>query len=224
MSTKLAGPRVSGVRIGTTLATALALALLAGCGNSEAESGAAAAPPAAAADGTINPDTWPAPEWPLQADPELEKKLDALLASMTLEEKVGQIVQGDIGSLTPEDVRKYRLGSVLAGGSSDPGGKYNARPAEWLALADAFWEASMDTSGGGKAIPVIWGIDAMHGQSNVVGATLFPHNVGLGATRNVELQRRIGQITAQETRTTGMEWTFAPTVAVPQDVRWGRAY
>lgn len=224
MSTKLAGPRVSGVRIGTTLATALALALLAGCGNSEAESGAAAAPPAAAADGTINPDTWPAPEWPLQADPELEKKLDALLASMTLEEKVGQIVQGDIGSLTPEDVRKYRLGSVLAGGSSDPGGKYNARPAEWLALADAFWEASMDTSGGGKAIPVIWGIDAMHGQSNVVGATLFPHNVGLGATRNVELQRRIGEITAQETRTTGMEWTFAPTVAVPQDVRWGRAY
>ncbi len=121
-------------------------------------------------------------------------------------------------------MRKYRLGSILAGGSSDPGGKYNATPAEWLAVSDAFWEASMDTSGGGKAIPIIWGIDAMHGQSNVVGATLFPHNVGLGATRNPELLRRIGEITALETRTTGMEWAFAPTVAVPQDVRWGRAY
>ena len=223
MSIKLAGARAPGIRIGTTLATALAVALLAGCGNTGAETGATAET-AAAADGSINPSTWPSPEWPLQADPALEQKIDELLASMTLEEKVGQIVQGDIASLTPDDVRKYRLGSVLAGGSSDPGGKYNARPAEWLALADAFWEASMDTSGGGKAIPVIWGIDAMHGQSNVVGATLFPHNVGLGATRNVELQRRIGEITAQETRTTGMEWTFAPTVAVPQDVRWGRAY
>src|SRR5690606_32998087 len=109
-------------------------------------------------------------------------------------------------------------------GGSDPGGKYNAKPEEWLALADAFWEASMDTSGGGKPIPVIWGIDAMHGQSNIVGATLFPHNIGLGATRNPELLREIARITAIETRTTGMEWTFAPTVAVPQDDRWGRAY
>jgi len=226
LSSKLAGARAPGVRIATTLATALAVALLAGCGKSEAEPGAPAAAPAAAAPaaGTIDAASWPAPEWPLQADPAIEKKIDELMASMTLEEKVGQVVQGDIASLTPEDVRKYRLGSILAGGSSDPGGKYNAKPAEWLALSDALWEASMDTSGGGKAIPVIWGIDAMHGQSNVVGATLFPHNVGLGATRNVELQRRIGEITAQETRTTGMEWTFAPTVAVPQDVRWGRAY
>ncbi|ADV25933.1 glycoside hydrolase family 3 domain protein [Pseudoxanthomonas suwonensis 11-1] len=223
MSSKLAGARAPATRIGTTLAMAVAVALLGGCGRSEADTSAPAATPAAA-DGSINPDSWPQVEWPLKADPEIEKKIDELLASMTLEEKVGQVVQGDIASLTPEDVRKYRLGSVLAGGSSDPGGKYNARPEEWLKLADAFWEASMDTSGGGKAIPVIWGIDAMHGQSNVVGATLFPHNVGLGATRNIELQRRIGEITAQETRTTGMEWTFAPTVAVPQDVRWGRAY
>jgi len=223
LSSKLAGARAPGVRIGTTLATALALALLAGCGKSEADAGAPAAT-AAAADGSINPENWPQVEWPLQADAEVEQKIDALMASMTVEEKVGQIIQGDIASITPDDVRKYRLGSILAGGSSDPGGKYNARPEEWLKLADAFWEASMDTSGGGKAIPVIWGIDAMHGQSNVVGATLFPHNVGLGATRNVELQRRIGEITAIETRTTGMEWTFAPTVAVPQDVRWGRAY
>ncbi|MNM75861.1 Periplasmic beta-glucosidase precursor [compost metagenome] len=133
-------------------------------------------------------------------------------------------MQGDIASLTPDDVRKYRLGSILAGGNSDPGGRYDATPAEWLALADAFYEASMDTSQGGKAIPVLFGIDAVHGQSNIVGATLFPHNIGLGAARNPELLRRIGEITALETRVTGIEWTFAPTVAVPQDDRWGRTY
>ena len=226
MSSMLRGARAPGVRIATTLAGALAVALLSGCGKKEETpaAGDATAQAPAAADGSIHPEQWPQPQWPFPADPALEKKIDDLLATMTVEEKVGQLVQGDIASITPEDVRKYRLGSILAGGSSDPGGKYNATPAEWLALADAFYEASMDTSGGGKAIPIIWGIDAMHGQSNIVGATLFPHNVGLGATRNPELLRRIGEITAQETRATGMEWTFAPTVAVPQDDRWGRAY
>ncbi|MFT3755570.1 MAG: glycoside hydrolase family 3 N-terminal domain-containing protein [Pseudoxanthomonas sp.] len=174
--------------------------------------------------GNIDPAQWPQVAWPLAQDPALEKRIDELLATLTVEEKVGQIVQGDIASITPEDVRKYRLGSILAGGSSDPGGKYNAPAADWLALADEFWEASMDTSQGGKAIPVIWGIDAVHGQSNIVGATLFPHNIGLGATRNAELIRQIGRITAIETRVTGMEWTFAPTVAVPRDDRWGRSY
>lgn len=167
---------------------------------------------------------WPQVAWPLAEDAALEQRITDLMATMTVEEKVGQLVQGDIASLTPEDVRKYRLGSILAGGNSDPGGRYDASPAQWLALADAFYEASMDTSQGGKAIPVIFGIDAVHGQSNIVGATLFPHNIGLGATRNPELLRRIGQITALETRATGMEWTFAPTVAVPQDDRWGRTY
>jgi len=185
-----------------------------------------ASPAAAADDGgnAIVPEHWPEVAWPLAADPALEARVDGLLKTMTVEEKVGQIIQGDIGSVTPDDVRKYRLGSILAGGGSDPGGKYDASPQAWLDLADAFWEASMDTSGGGKAIPVIWGIDAVHGQSNIVGATLFPHNIGLGATRDAELMRQIGRVTAVETRTTGMEWTFAPTVAVPQDDRWGRSY
>lgn len=197
------------------LTAALALALAPAIG-------AAPAPQREA--GTITAANWPKAKWPLANDPAMEKRIDALIASMTLEEKVGQIVQGDIASVTPDDVRKYRLGSILAGGASDPGGRYNAKPAEWLALADAFWEASMDTRTGGKAIPIIWGIDAMHGQSNVVGATLFPHNIGLGAARNPELLREIARITAAETRVTGMEWTFAPTVAVPQDDRWGRTY
>lgn len=167
---------------------------------------------------------WPQVAWPLAEDAALEGRITDLMATMTVEEKVGQLVQGDIASVTPEDVRRYRLGSILAGGNSDPGGRYDASPAEWLALADAFYEASMDTSQGGKAIPIVFGIDAVHGQSNIVGATLFPHNIGLGAARNPELLRRIGEITALETRATGMEWTFAPTVAVPQDDRWGRTY
>ncbi len=196
---------------------------IAGCERST--SGEVATDPATAnVDGTVDAANWPQVDWPFAHDAELEKRIDELLATMTLEEKVGQTIQGDIDSITPDDVRKYRLGSILAGGGSDPGRQYNAAPQAWLDLADAFWEASMDTSGGGKAIPIIWGIDAMHGQSNVVGATLFPHNIGLGATRNPELLREIARITAIETRTTGMEWTFAPTVAVPQDDRWGRAY
>jgi len=172
----------------------------------------------------IHPALWPEVAPAIPADAALERKIRNLLSTLSVEEKVGQVVQGDIASITPEDVRKYRLGSIFAGGNSDPGGKYNATPAQWLALADAFYDASMDTSGGGHAIPVIFGIDAVHGQSNIVGATVFPHNIGLGATRNPELMRRIGEITAAETRITGMEWAFAPTVAVPQDDRWGRTY
>lgn len=178
----------------------------------------------AAAAAATDKDPWPEVIWPLAADPALEKRITDLMAAMTVEDKVGQLVQGDIASVTPDDVRRYRLGSILAGGNSDPGGRYDASPAEWLALADAFYDASMDTSKGGKAIPLLFGIDAVHGQSNIIGATLFPHNIGLGATRNPELLRQIGDITALETRVTGMEWTFAPTVAVPQDDRWGRTY
>ncbi|RZA32166.1 MAG: 1,4-beta-D-glucan glucohydrolase, partial [Lysobacteraceae bacterium] len=177
-----------------------------------------------AGDAAIHPAQWPQLAPALPVDAALEARITALMGKLSVEEKVGQVVQGDIASITPEDVRKYRLGSVFAGGNSDPGGKYNATPAEWLALADAFYEASMDTRAGGHAIPVIFGIDAVHGQSNIVGATVFPHNIGLGATRNPELMRRIGEITAIETRVTGMEWAFAPTVAVPQDDRWGRSY
>ena len=199
---------------GGALLAALVLALGACKGDDKA------AAPATAAD--ANP--WPQVAWPLAEDAALEQRITDLIATLTVEEKVGQLVQGDIASITPDDVRKYRLGSILAGGNSDPGGRYDASPAEWLALADAFYEASMDTSQGGKAIPIIFGIDAVHGQSNIVGATLFPHNIGLGATRNPDLLRRIGEITALETRATGMEWAFAPTVAVPQDDRWGRSY
>jgi len=175
-------------------------------------------------DATTHPALWPALKSPIPRDAALEQRIQSLIAKMSVEEKVGQIVQGDIGSVTPDDVRKYRLGSVLAGGNSDPGGDYRATAAQWVALADEFHRASMDTSGGHNAIPVMFGIDAVHGHNNLVGATIFPHNIGLGAARNPELMREIAAATAAEIRATGLDWTFAPTLAVPQDDRWGRTY
>jgi beta-glucosidase len=172
----------------------------------------------------VHPEIWPSPKWPFDKDAALEDKVSALLKKMTVEEKVGQVVQGDIASITPADMKKYHLGSVLNGGGSAPGNDEWAPPAKWLALADQFYAASIDTSDGGVGIPMIWGTDAMHGHSNIVGAVLFPHNVGLGAARNPKLLADIARVTAEQVRTTGIDWTFAPTVTVPQDDRWGRAY
>ncbi|MEE2915634.1 MAG: glycoside hydrolase family 3 N-terminal domain-containing protein, partial [Pseudomonadota bacterium] len=143
---------------------------------------------------------------------------------MTVEEKVAQVIQPDIAHVTPADMRRYHFGSILNGGNSAPNNDEFAPAPEWLKLADAFYDASVDRSNGGVGVPMIWGTDAVHGHSNIVGATLFPHNIGLGAMRDPALIQRIGAATAQEIRATGMEWTFAPTVTVPQDYRWGRAY
>ena len=109
---------------------------------------------------------------------------------------------------------------MLNGGGSWPDQNKNATPEEWRNLADAYWQAGMD----GCGIPPIWGIDSVHGNNNVKGATLFPHNIGLGAADNPKLMEEIGRITARETRATGQPWVFAPTVAVARDDRWGRTY
>lgn len=196
--------------------------LLAGIGL--APSVAAQTVPAPAPAATVHPELWPRATWPYKADPAIEKRIADLLRKMTVEEKVGQVVQGDIASLTPDDVKRYHLGSVLNGGNSAPNNDEFAPASEWLKLADRFYAASVDKSDGGVGIPVIWGTDAVHGHSNIVGATLFPHNVGLGAMHDPALMRKIAQATAAEIRATGIEWTFAPTITVPQDLRWGRAY
>lgn len=167
---------------------------------------------------------WPAVRRSVPADSALEARISALLARMTLEQKVGQMVQAEIQHVTPAEVREYHLGSVLNGGGSFPGGAKHATVADWVALADAYYDASMDTTGGRLAIPIIWGTDAVHGHNNVIGATLFPHNIGLGAMRDPDLVRRIGEATALEVRATGLDWTFAPTLAVVRDDRWGRTY
>jgi len=168
--------------------------------------------------------TWPRIESAVRPDPQVEARIDALLAKMTLGEKVGQLIQAEIKHVTPDDIRTYHLGAVLNGGGSFPEENKHATPSDWLALADALYAASMDISDGGVAIPLIWGTDAVHGHSNVVGATLFPHNVGLGATHNPSLAQHVAAATAKEVSVTGIDWTFAPTLAVVQDDRWGRAY
>ena len=155
---------------------------------------------------------------------DVEPRVKSILASMTLEQKVGQMVQGEIKSVTPADVTQYHLGSILNGGGSFPNNNKNAEVSEWLALADAYYNASLDTSEGGAGIPIIWGTDAVHGHNNVVGATLFPHNIGLGAANDPALMHKIGEITAREVAVTGIDWLFAPTVAVVKDNRWGRTY
>jgi beta-glucosidase len=167
---------------------------------------------------------WPAITPAIAKNADIENRIQDILGRMTLEEKVGQIMQVEIQHISPEELKTYHIGSVLNGGGSLPNRNKYATPSEWVALADAYYEASMDTSDGGVAIPIIWGSDAVHGHNNVIGATLFPHNIGLGAANNPDLLRDIGRVTATEMRVTGIDWTFAPTVAVAQNDRWGRAY
>ncbi len=172
---------------------------------------------------SIRPEIWPE----IQAaplDPAIETRIDEIMAQMTLEQKVGQTIQADSGAVTPEEVKRYRLGSVLSGGNSAPGPLPYAAAPTWLAIADAYWNASTDPEGVDVAIPIIWGIDAVHGHTNLLGATVFPHNVGLGAARDPELIERIMAATARELVVSGHDWTFAPTLAVPRDDRWGRGY
>ncbi len=186
----------------------------------------AAAPEPAdyATSSVIHPEIWPLSAPAVARDPAIEAEVARLLAQMTLEEKVGQILQPDIGTTTPDEVRLYHLGSILNAGDVGPYGHLRGPASEWLKAADEYYSASIDVPPGQPAIPVIWGLDAMHGHAHVIGATIFPHNIGLGAMRDPDLVRRIGEITAQEIRVTGQDWTFAPTIAVVRDDRWGRTY
>ncbi len=150
-----------------------------------------------------------------------DPQVDRLLGRMTLEEKIGQMTQPEQDQVlrNPGDMQKYFIGSVLSGGNSDPA-EGNSLEA-WTDLYDRVQAEAMKTRLG---IPVLYGIDAVHGHSNVLGAVMFPHNIALGCTRDAELVERIGRATAEEVRATGIQWTFAPCVAVPQDIRWGRTY
>lgn len=198
--------------------SALAL-LFAGCAPSisYAEVAIAASP-----DATANPALWPTAASPAEiTSPVAEKSIDVILSHMTVEQKVGQLIQADISAITPEDLNRYPLGSILAGGNSGPYGDERASAAKWKQLVDAFRDVSRKS---GAGIPILFGVDAVHGHSNLPGATIFPHNIGLGATHDPDLIQRIGTATAVEIAASGIEWTFAPTLAAPQDVRWGRAY
>lgn len=146
------------------------------------------------------------------------ERVDDLLARMTLDEKIGQMTLVENNSLMPTNVLRYAIGGVLSGGGGSP--PTNNTDA-WAAMVDGFQEYAMQTR---LAIPLIYGVDAVHGHNNLYGATIFPHNIGLGATNDPALMEQIGRATALEMVATGIYWNYAPAVTVPQDIRWGRTY
>jgi beta-glucosidase len=154
----------------------------------------------------------------LNPDLSVEERVADLISRMSLEEKIGQMTLIEKGSIQPQAVTDYFIGGVLSGG----GGYPTPNTAEsWLEMVNAYQEAALATP---LAIPMIYGVDAVHGHNNVYGAVIFPQNIGLGASRNAELVQQIGRITALEMIATGIYWNYAPILSVPQDIRWGRAY
>ena len=149
----------------------------------------------------------------------IDGEVKKLVLSMTLEEKIGQMTQVDYRYLADKaDIGKYFLGSILSGGGSTPP---TNQPSSWVDLYNSFQGEALKTR---LKIPLIYGIDAVHGHNNVLGATMFPHNIGLGCTNDKALVQEIAAATAAEVKATGLDWTFAPCVAVAQDERWGRTY
>jgi beta-glucosidase len=150
-----------------------------------------------------------------------ETKVRELIAKMTLDEKIGQMVQPDSAALlhNEADITKYRFGSVLSGGNSNPTPDNSAE--SWLGFVSNFQSKALQTR---LKIPLLFGIDAVHGHNNVTGAVIFPHNIGLGASRNPELVEKAARVTAEETAATGIRWAFSPCVAVAGNIHWGRTY
>lgn len=181
---------------------------------------------APAANLSVEAAAWPSVRSSVRTNRAMEARIDGLLARMSVEDKVAQLIQPETPKITPAELGQFRFGSILNGGNGGPGPNTDERaPAlDWLRAADAYWEASRAGSAGRDWIPPMWGIDAVHGHANIIGATIFPHNIGLGAMRNPDLVRRIGEVTAREIAVTGIDWDFSPTLAVVRDDRWGRTY
>ena len=181
---------------------------------------------------------WPRIRSGIRSDGRDEAWIQRIVQAMSLEQKVGQMTQAEIGSLWDAasgsyqlgDLTRLAVGSILNGGGSWPEFNKHAAVGDWIGLADGIWDASPvvtvpDRRGALQVkIPTFWGIDAVHGNSNVFGATLFPHNIGLGATRDTCLVHDIGEATTRAVRATGQDWTFGPCLAVVRDDRWGRSY
>jgi beta-glucosidase len=168
---------------------------------------------------------WPRIASAIPRRPVIEERVESILGQMTLEEKLGQMIQPELGQLTAEDVTKFKIGSALNGAGIWPGRDRHASVAAWVETVDAFWEAAaLAYRDRPFQVPFMWATDAVHGHNNVYQGTIYPHNIGLGAARNPELMRRMGAATAREIAVTGMDWTFAPTVTTPRNRRWGRYY
>jgi beta-glucosidase len=210
------------VRALTSSGLALIVALATGSANAQAP--AYAQPQVSSSGVPVHPGIWPVAKSPLGLDPAIESKITTILKQMTVEEKVGQTLQPEIRWVTPDDVRDYHIGSIENGGGSFPHGNKHASLKDWVDMVQSYWEASVDPRANKVRIPLMWASDAVHGHNNVLGSTLYPHNIGLGAAHDPALIRRIGEATAAEVRSTGMDWAFAPTIAVARDDRWGRTY
>lgn len=155
---------------------------------------------------------------PFARGPELDARVERVLADLTLTEKAGQMTQVELNSITPDEVAETGIGSVLSGGGGNPG---DGSASAWRVSVDAYIEASRRSRTG---IPILYGTDAVHGHNNVLGATIFPHQIGLGAGGDPDLVRRVARAAALETAATGARWSFAPCLGVAQDIRWGRTY
>jgi beta-glucosidase len=151
----------------------------------------------------------------------LPARLEALLSQLTLEQKLGQMMMPERMAITPDEVRDAHIGAVLSGGGSAPG---DNQLADWVAMNDAYWAASMTDGPDRTPIPLLYAVDAIHGHANVLGATVFPHNIGLGCAHDADLVERIAKVMADEVLATGVDWTFAPTLAVAGNPHWGRTY
>jgi len=175
-------------------------------------------------------DDWPRIKSTITPDPEIEKKVAHIVEHMTLEQKIGQMTQAETKAITPREVTQYYVGSVLSAGSSFPkistllpSGDKHSNAADWVNFGNTFYEAALNTDMETR-IPLLWGIDAVHGNNKVYGATIFPHNIGLGATHDKILIEKIANAVGKSVRAAGVNWAFAPTVAVARDDRWGRTY
>jgi len=155
------------------------------------------------------------------SQPKIKKQVSDLVSNMTLAQKIGQMVQAERLSCTPDDVKNYHLGSVLSGAGSLP--ECNDLNS-WLKTTDSYWHASVFEDENHLSIPLLYGVDAIHGHNNLKGATIFPHNIGLGAANDPDLVNRIADTTRKEVLATGVDWVFAPNLAVAQNNQWGRFY
>ena len=202
-----------GGHLGRVVALATVLSVVGG-------SAVASAPSGMPSPGTMTgaqPDTSTRP-W-LDTSLTIDQRISALLSQMTLDEKIGQMTQIESDSIDPAGTASFLLGSILASGSGNPKGLNDAQ--DWYAMVDGYQQAALGTRLG---IPIMYGVDMVHGASHMMGTTVFPHNIGLGATGDPGLVTQVCEATAAESAAAGVRWTFGPVVAVPQDVRWGRTY
>src|SRR3982074_580995 len=153
----------------------------------------------------VRPEMWPMAKSPVGLDATIEKRITGMLRQMSIEEKIGQVIQPEWKTIKPGEVTRYHIGSIENGGGAVPGGNKHATVKDWVDLIEPYYQASV-VPGEKVTIPLIWASDAVHGHNNVYGATLFPHNIGLGAAHDPDLIERIGRATAREVAPPGIEW------------------